>query len=962
MSCQPVLLLAVLLVSPLHARVPWTTSRIQGSPEPARAFISEEIWGQYQLNDVLEIVGLPGQVLMVESRGKIWSVPHDFLSEQKPHLLIELKSLHPNLDRAYGLALHPQWQEKKEIFISYTIGSGFEDGTKLSRFKLSSIDPIVIDPASEETLLTWLSGGHNGAHLQFGPDSMLYITTGDAEVPAPPDPRNTGQDNSDLLSSILRIDVDKRDAGLNYAVPPDNPFLGKPNVRPEIWAFGFRNPWKISFDAKGRLWCGDVGWELWEMIHLVGRGTNHGWSAMEATQSIKPETLSPLAPITPPVVAHPHTEAASITGGYVYHGKAFPELDGAYVYGDYETGKIWALWHDGKKISRHEEIADTPHKIVTFGLLDDGEIVYAHWGRPSTLHRLVRNPATGQPSSFPRKLSETGLFADVTKQVPAAGVHEFSVTEPMWQDRLVGRRFIALPGETKVEATVTKKPDGSVSSSKVVWPKDAVLAKTLSTPDATSRRVETQLLHFDGETWNGYSYRWNDAQSDAELVGVNGEDMEIPFGPVPNTQAASTHDPDVLKAGPASVQHRFHARAECVRCHTPWTGFALGFQPQQLALISGQPVPESGVAHGLMNEAFFETSTARTVSSRDRDADLEARARSWLHTNCAHCHRQHGGGSVALKVNIDLPLAEAELIGEKPLRGDMGIEEARLIAPGAPWRSALLARIARTGAGRMPIIGSHEVDNAAFHLLWDWIVDLGKRTPPIPEKHPLSPNAKLAEALPARGDSQVLANVSSALRVLYRPTFILRAGPDLELEAGMASTDPNIASLFERFLPPEKRRKTIGLTPDVPQLLSLTGDAKRGSAMLSPTGSLSACLACHFVNGTGRDFGPDLSKVGARLTKEQLLESLLHPSKLISEGYAAYTAELSDGTVQMGFAVKQTKEETVLKLATGQSITLRAADLKSLKPLPTSLMPEGLLQSLTAAEVADLLAFLRSLQ
>jgi putative heme-binding domain-containing protein len=148
----------------------------------------------------------------------------------------------------------------------------------------------------------------------------------------------------------------------------------------------------------------------------------------------------------------------------------------------------------------------------------------------------------------------------------------------------------------------------------------------------------------------------------------------------------------------------------------------------------------------------------------------------------------------------------------------------------------------------------------------------------------------------------------------------------------------------------------------VPQLLSLAGDAKRGAAMLTPTGSLATCLACHFVNGTGRDFGPDLSKVGSRLTKEQLLESLLHPSKQIAPGYAAYTAEMTDGSVQMGFAMKQTKEENVLKLATGQSITLRADDLKSLKPLPTSLMPEGLLQSLTAAEVADLLAFLRSLQ
>lgn len=933
MSCRLALLFTTLFVTQLHAREPWTTSRIQGSPEPARPFIAEEIWQQHPLNDVLEIVGLPGQVLMVESRGKVWSVPRDLASQEKPHLLIELKALHPQLDRAYGLALHPQWREKKELFLSYTIGSGIEDGTKLSRFKLSSIDPIVIDPASEETLLTWLSGGHNGAHLQFGPDGMLYITTGDAEVPAPPDPRNTGQDNSDLLSSILRIDVDKRDAGLNYAVPGDNPFVGKPNVRPEIWAFGFRNPWKISFDDKGRLWCGDVGWELWEMIHLVGRGTNHGWSAMEATQAIKPELLSPLAPITPPVIAHPHTEAASITGGYVYHGKAFPELDGAYVYGDYETGKIWALWHDGTKITRHEEIADTPHKIVTFGLLDDGEIVYAHWGRPSTLHRLVRNPATGQPSSFPRKLSETGLFADVTKQVPAAGVHEFSVTEPMWQDGLGAYRFIALPGESKVEANITKKPDGSVSGSKVVWPKDAVLAKTLQTPN---KLIETQVLHFDGETWNGYSYRWDGSQTDAELVGVNGAEQEV------------------VIPGATDVHHRFHARAECARCHTPWTGFALGFQPQQLRGIDrDMSAREAAVTLGLVNEAFFEISASRTVFSHDRDADLEARARSWLHANCAHCHRQHGGGSVALKVNIDLPLAEAELIGEKPLRGDMGIEEARLIAPGTPWRSALLARIARTGAGRMPIIGSHEVDEHGYELLWQWIEDLGRRSPPLAEKHPVA-----AEG----GFDQPFKSVPEVLVALHSRSQVgahMGAVPSPEV---CLSSDPNIAPLLERFLPPEKRRKVIGLTPDVPQLLSLTGDAKRGSAMLTPTGSLAACLACHFVNGTGRDFGPDLSKIGARLTKEQLLENLLHPSKQIAPGYAAYTAELRDGSVQMGFAVKQTKEETVLKLATGQSITLRSADMKSLKPLPTSLMPEGLLQAMTASEIADLLAYLGSLK
>ena len=930
----------VLAAVSLGAREPWTGSRIQGSPDPAKPFVAEEIWKQHSFTEALEIVGLPGRVLVVENLGKVWSIGRGYDSTKEKHLVVDLKAKHAKLDHLYGLALHPKWRETKEVFLTYTLGAGVEDGTKLARFRLSSIDPMVIDPASEEPLLSWLSGGHNGAHLQFGPDGMLYITTGDAEVPAPPDPRNTGQDNSDLLSNVLRIDVDRRDAGLNYAVPADNPFVGQAGVRPEIWAFGLRNPWKISFDSKGRLWCGDVGWELWEMIHLIGRGTNHGWSAMEATQTVKPELLNPVAPITPPVVSHSHTEAASITGGYVYHGKALPELDGAYVYGDYETGKIWALWHDGTKITRHEEIADTPHKIVTFGLLDDGEIVYAHWGKPSTFHRLVRNPAAGAPVRFPRKLSETGLFADVKRQVPATGVHEFSVTEPMWQDGLVGRRFVALPDETKIEASVSKKPDGSVKASKMIWPKDAVLAKTLSTPEASSRRIETQVLYFDGETWNGYSYRWNDDQTDAELVGVNGEEREVE---VLVGGRSGESEARVVANASKVIQHRFHARAECGRCHTPWTGFALGFQPQQLAEISGRPARESALGLGLVDEVFFEMSASRTVSSEDREGDLKARARSWLHANCAHCHRQNGGGSVAIKVNLELPLEETELVGEKPLRGDMGLADARLIDPGAPWRSAVLARVARTGAGRMPIIGSHEVDERGYQLLWQWISEMGKRT------------SATGETMRVEAPEGAVDSVSEALQILAKPEAKL-------IDRALASTDPNIAPLFERFLPPEKRRKVVGLTPDVPQLLSLTGDAKRGLAMLAPTGSLATCLACHFVNGTGRDFGPDLSKVGSRATKARLLESLLHPSRQIAHGYAAYAAELKDGSLQVGFAVKLGEDETVLKLATGQSVTLRRAEVKELKLLPNSLMPEGLMQSLTAMEIADLLAALESLR
>ena len=664
-------------VTTLHAQ--WTTSHIQGSPEPPKPYIAQQVFTQIALNNALEMVAIPGahRFVAVEKDGKIWSFADSPAAGTKD-LLIDLKPDHAPLEFAYGIAFHPRWQENGYVFLTYAYGDKVLDGTKLSRFKLMQQEPPVLDPKSEVVLLTWRSGGHNGASIHFGPDGMLYISTGDAEVPSPPDPLNTGQDVSDLLSSILRIDVDHAENGKAYAVPKDNPFLKTPNAMPENWAFGFRNPWKISFDAKGRLWCGDVGWEQWEMIHLVQRGGNHGWSAMEASQPIKPETQRP-EPIIPPVAAHPHTEAASITGGYVYHGTRFPELRDAYLYGDYETGKIWALWHDGKQVTRREEIADTPHKIVTFGLSDDGELYWMDYQKDTPIYRLANNPAVGKPSQFPRKLSDTGLFTDTAAQTPAAGVLPFEIAEPMWQDGATATRFVALPNGQSIKTTVSGPADKR--NYKVEWPAGSVLARTISVgqpsrlSEATgtvalpaARKIETQVLHFDGETWNGYSYRWNDSNTDAELVANDGAELTIQKQP-----------------------WRIHARAECVRCHNNWSGFALGFQPDQLVSIGGKKPAD------VLDAVFLARLKNHLVSSHDAKADLELRARSWLHANCAHCHRRHGGGSVALMVNADLPTAETMLVNEKPLRGELGLADARVIAPGKPEHSVLVSRIARMG-------------------------------------------------------------------------------------------------------------------------------------------------------------------------------------------------------------------------------------------------------------------------
>lgn len=380
----------------------WTTSRLHGSPLPPKPFITEQVWSKVPLKNALDLVPVPGlaQWLVVENGGKIWALPQDLMSE-KADLALDLKALHPQVDHGYGVAFHPKFKDNKQVFITYTNGDKLDDGSRLSRFIVKQETPLVIDPASEEILLTWRSGGHNGAAITFGNDGMLYLSTGDSEVPAPPDPLVTGQDLDDLLSCVLRIDVDRTDAGKPYAVPPDNPFVNLAGARPEIWAYGLRNPWKMSFDRPtGNLWCGDVGWEQWEQVFLIKKGENYGWSAMEGNNPILLDRKGP-HPITPPIVTHPHSEAASVTGGFVYHGDRLPELKGAYVYADYETGKIWALWYANGQITRHEEIADTAFKIVTFGQGEDGDLLFVHYAPEGTVHRLIRNPKPASPQTSP---------------------------------------------------------------------------------------------------------------------------------------------------------------------------------------------------------------------------------------------------------------------------------------------------------------------------------------------------------------------------------------------------------------------------------------------------------------------------------------------------------------------------------------------------------------------------------
>lgn len=693
-----------------------------------------------------------GSLFVTERFGKIWQLPANL--DDRPEaarLIVDIQSHIPNLMRLLGLAFHPEFEKNRKFYLYYALNTrspGF--GLALSEFEMNSNLKLV--SGSEKTLLDFPAAGHSGGDIQFGPDGMLYVPIGDLSPPSPPDPNLSGQDLSQIASKILRIDVDGKDAGLPYRIPKDNPFLGVEGARPEIWAYGFRNPWKLSFHPRtGDLWVGDVGWELWEMVYRVEKGGNYGWSVMEgpmptnAYQKIGPN------PISPPTATYDHSQGASITGGYFVTSDRLPGLQDLYVYGDYVTGKVWALNWDGDKVTSNREIADTRQDIVTFGQDAAGDVLFLELGPNASLQRFVSNPNRGQSDSFPKRLSETGIFSDVSSQLPSPGVYDFNINTPMWQDGYESDYWVAMPGQSGLSTNVADRR-GSPHMN-YVKPKDMVLAKTIH---KDGYRIETQILHFDGY-WQGYSYQWDENQVDAILVGKEGLDTEVLGEP-----------------------YRFSSRDECIRCHGSNFNRPLAFFPGQMNR-DGQLQRFKDL--GIVDEVFVEMAEAQPlVDPSNVNEPIELRARSWLHSNCAHCHKVSGGSGLTAQMNAAVPTDKLELIGYPPNRGYFGLEGASQIDPGNPYRSILYYRVATKGAGHMPMIGAKTLDEEGVRLVHDWIRSLNLKAE-IPEST-LAPQS-VEEALVLYHEIQ-----SGALSPEDRKRAI---------SACLIHSDPFVVNLFSAF-------------------------------------------------------------------------------------------------------------------------------------------------------------------
>jgi uncharacterized repeat protein (TIGR03806 family) len=603
-----------------------------------------------------------------------------------------------------GLAFHPNFPATPKAYVVYTSldrnGVGGPD-THLSEFT-SADGGLTLNPASERVIITIYKNSvhHHGGNIIFGRDGYLYFIAGDGNSAR----RNDAQDLHTLLGKVIRIDVNGTTGSALYRIPADNPFAastatcqangtGTQNC-PEIWAWGFRNPWRWSFDRQtGDIWLGDVGEATIEEVNRVVRGGNYGWRCFEGTQNTARGCGTPTGTFLPPVAQYTHSLGQAVTGGYVYRGAAIPSLVGQYLFADFVSGRIWNVPSDTPPTVNVEEGYDSGLNVSSFAEDPDGELYVVNMR--GDLHRIIGSgTVTGGPAT---QLSATGCVDPANATVPASGLIPYEPTAAFWSDGADKARWIGLPNGQNI--TINAEGDWD-------FPNGTVLMKNFR---LDNRLVETRLFmrHPDG-VWAGYSYEWNAEGTDATLLHGG---KQVPVG---------THT------------WTYPSGSQCLQCHTEAAGRSLGLETKQLASAITYP-QTNRVANQLVTLNSINTLSPPLANPAGETAypaptgtagTLSERARSYLHTNCAQCHRPGGGSTASMDLRYSTALASTSACDTPPTLSDLDIPNARLIAPGAADRSVIVARMSvRNDPNQMPPIGAH-VDTAGVQLISEWINSL----------------------------------------------------------------------------------------------------------------------------------------------------------------------------------------------------------------------------------------------
>lgn len=736
---------AVTLTLASSLRIPNAGLNVPSSP-PSTVLRLTPAFGSLTFSEPVCLATPPGntrQLFVCEKGGTLKVIPDVTATSPTASTVLSPANVTSDGEQGLlGLAFHPNYAANGYFYVFYSVTQGVSNYERVSRFTMSNPNAAVpsVVPGSELILINQSdqASNHNGGDLHFGPDGYLYISVGD-EGGADDQFNNSQRINLDFFSGLLRIDVDKKpgslapkahaaiplDAGVaRFAIPPDNPFVGATTfngsavsastLRTEFWAVGLRNPWRFSFDPEnGELWLGDVGQNNYEEVNVITRGGNYGWAYREGKHAGVKSGQAPVGFTSiDPVYEYRHSgqssdssfEGNSITGGVVYRGNRISSLQGAYIFADYSTGNIWSL--------RRTTGAPTVQRI-----LGQGGIV-AFGTDPSNADVLMANINSGviqrlstgdEGAAFPATLSETRLFTDIADLSPSPGLLPYEPNVPFWSDHAVKRRWMIIPDGT---SHITWSRDGSWTfPTGTIWVKHFDMEMTRGNP-TTKRRLETRLIVKNSSGTYGVSYRWNEAQTEATLVGDGGVDFDLTISDNGTPRTQRWHIP---------------SRAECLVCHTPQAGYALSFNTRQLNrnhTINGF----TGNQLDLFNDSgIFSNAIERpNVLPRHLRADettypVEARVRSYLDVNCAYCHKSGGTAPTGWDGRASLTLDQTGLLNGIPVSNG-GSSENKLVVPGDLAHSIVYNRVAvANGFTRMPPLASNETDPAGIALLTEWI-------------------------------------------------------------------------------------------------------------------------------------------------------------------------------------------------------------------------------------------------
>jgi glucose/arabinose dehydrogenase/mono/diheme cytochrome c family protein len=706
--------------------------------------------------DALAIATPPGrtnQLFVAERRGRISYVPDINAPNPTREVFLDISSqvVFDNQVEGemglLGMAFHPNFEVNGYFYVFY-IAPGVPYTNRLARFQADPVT-LTVNTNTQQPFFDVRDQqfNHNGGDLHFGPDGYLYIGTGDegnqynAEL-------NAQRIDRDLYSALLRIDVD-RASGIEprpsanttriytnnlgqayYSIPASNPYVNATSymvapintnaLRAEIFATGFRHIWRFSIDTNSEIWVGDVGQDRYEEINVVTNGGNYGWAWFEGYSNalaLYPSQSTLLvtnaASDNTPLYVYPHNsqpgdpqfKGNSVTGGRVYRGSRIPELSGAYVFGDFVSGHIWALWRSNNVVVATNRLVGSAG-VAAFGYdPGNGDILVANYAQ-NQIQRLVKVDVSAGP--FPQKLSDTGAFADLATLAPNPGMVNYEPVVSFWSDNALKQRWFA---QADLSSQITHVTDGNWGLPPgMVWVKHFDFELQPGNP-ASKKRLETRFIVKSTNTVYGVSYAWNNAGTEAYLAADGGTNFNL-----------------VITNGLTTVTQQWGipSRTECMVCHTEVGGHALSFNTRQLnqsATLNGHVGNQLATlsAAGYFTDPVAAPQTLPAFAHATNTAvSLEHRARSYFAVNCAQCHQSGGSGPSTWDARAWLSLDQTSLIDGTPYNN--GANPAnKLVVPGDTAHSVVFKRILGDGFSRMPPLATVVIDQGASNLLSQWI-------------------------------------------------------------------------------------------------------------------------------------------------------------------------------------------------------------------------------------------------